>query len=51
MEADDKENLWLFSRTTDLSVFLGSAVAALLLLAVGYQLGILNEDSPDWTWI
>lgn len=45
------ESIWLFSRNTDLSVFLGSAVVSLLLLAVGYQLGILNEDSPDWTWV
>lgn len=42
---------WLFSRNIDLSVFLGSAVISLLLLAVGWQLGILNSDSPDWTWI
>lgn len=45
------DNLWLFSRNIDLSVFLGSAILSLLLLAVGWQLGILNEDSPDWTWI
>ena len=42
---------WLFSRNVDLSVFLGSAVVSLLLLAVGWQLGILNDESPDWTWI
>ena len=42
---------WLFSRNVDLSVFLGSAAASLLLLAVGWQLGILNDQSPDWTWI
>lgn len=34
-----------------MSVFLGSAVVSLLLLAVGWQFGILNEDSPDWTWV
>ena len=28
-----------------------SAVVSLLLLAVGWRLGILNDDSPDWTWI
>ena len=44
-------NLWLFSRATDLTVFLGSAVLSLLLLAVGWQLGILNGESPDWTWV
>ncbi|MEZ5423046.1 MAG: hypothetical protein R2682_08140 [Pyrinomonadaceae bacterium] len=42
---------WLFSREIDLSVFLGSAVASLLLLAVGWQLGISNAETPDWTWI
>lgn len=42
---------WLFSREIDLSVFLGSAILSLLLLAIGWQFGILNEDSPDWTWI
>lgn len=42
---------WLFSRNIDLSVFLGSAVVSLLLLAIGWQLGILNDDSPDWTWV
>ena len=24
---------------------------SLLLLAVGWQLGILNGESPDWTWV
>lgn len=42
---------WLFSRTVDLSVFLGSAALSLLLLAVGWRLGILNDESPDWTWV
>jgi hypothetical protein len=42
---------WLFSRRIDLTVFLGSAVASLLLLAIGWQSGILEDDSPDWTWI
>jgi hypothetical protein len=45
------QSKWLFSREIDLSVFLGSAVVSLLLLAVGWQLGILNDESPDWTWI
>src|SRR5688500_8764167 len=48
---DDGNARWLFSRSIDLSVFLGSAVVSLLLLAVGWRLGILNEESPDWTWI
>ncbi len=45
------ENIWLFSRNVDLTVFLGSAVVSLLLLAVGWRLGILNEESPEWTWV
>lgn len=42
---------WLFSREIDLTVFLGSAVVSLLLLALGWQTGVLNDDSPDWAWI
>ncbi|MBA2378726.1 MAG: hypothetical protein H0V76_04030 [Blastocatellia bacterium] len=42
---------WLFSRNVDLSVFLGSAVVSLLLLAVGWRLGILDKASPEWTWV
>ena len=45
------QSRWLFSREIDLSVFLGSAVFSLVLLVVGWQIGILNADSPDWTWI
>ena len=44
-------SLWLFSRNVDLGVFLGSAVVSLLLLTVGWQAGILDSESPDWTWI
>jgi hypothetical protein len=46
-----KPSYWLFSREIDLTVFLGSAVASLLLLAVGWQMGIPNSDTPEWTWI
>src|SRR3954462_8333493 len=42
---------WLFSREIDLTVFLGSALASLALLAIGWQLGLLNGESPDWTWV
>lgn len=42
---------WLFSRSIDLWAFGGSALASLLLLVVGYPLGLLNSDSPEWTWI
>ena len=47
----DNRNIWLFSRRIDLSVFLGSAILSLLLLAVGWELGILNGESPEWTWV
>lgn len=46
-----RPNYWLFSREIDLTVFLGSAVVSLLLLAVGWRIGILNGESPDWTWV
>lgn len=46
-----KPNYWLFSREIDLTVFLGSAVVSLMLLAAGAQLGVLNGDSPEWTWV
>jgi hypothetical protein len=46
-----KTDFWLFSRNLDLTVFLGSAILSLLLVAIGWQLGIINEESPDWTWV
>ncbi|MGI8470417.1 MAG: hypothetical protein ACR2N3_18410 [Pyrinomonadaceae bacterium] len=51
MKVAAKQKYWLFSAPIDLSVFLGSAVLSLALLAVGWQIGILNDESPDWTWI
>ena len=51
MSEASTQSKWLFSREVDLSVFLGSAVVSLILLAVGWQFGILNNESPDWTWI
>ncbi len=42
---------WLFSRNIDLSVFLGSAVVSILLLFIGSQIGILHDETPDWTWL
>lgn len=47
----NQKSKWLFSREIDLSVFLGSAIVSLLLLAVGWQFGFLNAETPDWTWI
>ena len=43
--------VWLFSAKVDLAAFLGSAVVALALLAVGAAAGILHNDSPEWTWV
>jgi hypothetical protein len=43
--------VWLFSRNTDLTVFLGSAVVSLLALWIGARAGILQDDTPDWAWI
>lgn len=51
IEKEKANNKWLFSREVDLSVFLGSAVVSLLLLVFGWQIGILNDESPDWTWV
>lgn len=48
---NSKNNYWLFSASVDLGVFGGSALAALLLLAVGANFGLLEDDSPDWTWV
>lgn len=45
---------WLFSRAADLAAFGGSALASLLLIAVGWRFGWLDgekADTPDWTWI
>ncbi len=51
MSETTPKSQWLFSREVDLSVFLGSAVISLLLLAVGWRFGFLNAETPDWTWI
>ena len=51
MAAEIRANYWLFSQTIDLTVFLGSALLSLALLAVGWQLGVLNGESPEWTWV
>lgn len=34
-----------------MAVFWGSCVASLLALAVGGYLGILHQESPEWTWV
>jgi hypothetical protein len=50
-ESGSVPDLWLFSRSLDLWVFLGSAAASAVLLIVGWQLGLLDNDSPEWTWV
>lgn len=42
---------WLFSPAWDLAAFGGSALVSLLLLALGWHWNLLDEDSPEWTWI
>ncbi|MDE0867040.1 MAG: hypothetical protein OSA98_24950 [Rubripirellula sp.] len=42
---------WLFSPAVDLLTFLGSALLALGLLAVGAPFGLLESDTPDWMWV
>ena len=42
---------WLFSAPVDLSVFLGSAVAALVALWIGAGLGVLHSDTPGWALV
>lgn len=51
LNVDASRQLWLFSPTVDLSVFLGSAVVALLLLWIGSRAGVLHGSSPEWTWV
>ena len=35
----------------DLLTFTGSAVVSLVLVAIGFQFGWINGDTPEWTWI
>lgn len=44
-------NVWLFSRTADLLAFGGSAAVSLLLLWVGWHLGLLHGETPEWAWV
>ena len=45
------QSKWLFSPSVDLGVFLGSAMVSILLLVIGARIGVLQDESPDWTWI
>lgn len=42
---------WLFDPALYLLAFLGSAVVALGLLALGAPLGLIDEETPDWVWV
>ncbi len=42
---------WIFSARVDLSTFLGSALLALGLLALGEWAGWLDRETPDWLWV
>jgi len=43
---------WLFSRRLDLAVFVGSALIALGLVALGPRLGVpRGGESPSWAWV
>jgi hypothetical protein len=45
------QRFWLFSPAVDLSVFLGSAAVALLLLWIGVRAGLADGASPEWVWV
>ncbi|MFO1063346.1 MAG: hypothetical protein U0892_05715 [Pirellulales bacterium] len=42
---------WLFSAELDLSAFLGSALVSVLLLLIGFPLGLIDSETPDGLWI
>jgi hypothetical protein len=42
---------WLFSAKIDLLTFGGSAAAALLLVVLGWPLGWLEQETPEWLWV
>src|SRR5262249_3321122 len=52
--AESRPRRWLFSAPVDLAVFGGTAIAALLLVAVGPSLGLGGgspSDAPAWSWV
>jgi hypothetical protein len=49
--SDSNRIPWLFSPRVDLCTFLGSALLALSLLAIGAPLGWLRSDTPEFLWI
>ena len=42
---------WLFSRSTDLWVFVAPAVVSLALVAAGFAMGIGDGDTPPFMWL
>lgn len=42
---------WLFGKWQDIAVFGGSAMLSVVLLGVGWALGILEADTPEWVWL
>ncbi len=42
---------WLFSRSIDLAAFLGSFALSAAALALGWALGVLHQETPDWAWV
>jgi hypothetical protein len=46
-----KPTRWLFSAPADLALFGGTALVALVLVALAPLLGIGASDSPEWSWI
>lgn len=46
-----RNRMWLFSASTDLSIFLGSALLSLIALWIGNRMGVLYSDTPDWAWV
>ena len=52
-QSADNRSPWLFSRTLDLSAFLGSALLSAVALLAGRQFGWLADDGdgPEWVWV
>ncbi len=51
VSASPRPALWLFSARVDLLAFLGSAIVSLVALWIGARAGVLDDESPDWTWV
>ncbi len=49
--AESKRETWLVSRKVDLAVFGGSALLSLGALGIGALTGVLDDETPGWTWI